>query len=123
MCIDIYIYIYIFFIYRERERDHLHTREGSTSDGPGYMFLPFPPQRERVTGSLPLKARIAENIIKARVECPCQTPQLMKAAPLEEDGATNPAAEVPFCNMGSCCNRRGCIRDSTQSLARYRIIL
>ena len=26
--------------------------------------------------------------IKARVEGPCQTPQLMKAAPLEEEGAT-----------------------------------
>ena len=76
-------------------------------------FLLFCFSRERVTGSPRFKARSAENMIKARVEGPCQTPQLMKAAPLEEEGATNPA--VSCCFVSAACSpwRRPCRRSGT----------
>ena len=55
----LYIYIYIYI--------HIHICR---------CLVVFPSQRERVTASARLRARIAEKIIKARVEGPCQTPQV-----------------------------------------------
>ena len=88
MYIHIYIYIYIYIhryiIYYEHPLLHVLQRvQQRVEDPPGLrVFSVFPSQRERVTGSPRIKARIAEKITKARVEGPCQTPHLMKTAPL-----------------------------------------
>ena len=80
MCIYTYIYIYIHI--------HIHTCICT------YIYIRFPSQRERVTGSPQFKARVADNMYQGTCRrALAQTPQLMKAAPLEEEGATKPAAD------------------------------